>query len=269
MYKDGSWTGGSTDYGYFGIQFKDRAQKHGLTQEIIFKLEERILGYHRVVERIDIAHSDNYGPGLNVHSIKNPQAFFRAINIAKSNNEHGAFVHTYDESEYEKMKLFLVNAGAAGMAVKEGDIVSVFKNPDMARKDLIERINNVLLVEALKNGGERLDCFDGFLPELYARFGFTPVARLGFNDDFAPEHWNFDRDGRPNIIFMAHSGDSLEEVLRKQKEKAFVPYSKVKDTVPFAESYDQASEMVSEFLRSRDDKSRELNKSHEPKIKMS
>ena len=116
-------------------------------------------------------------------------------------------MHAYEKEEYKKMKLFVVNAGAAGMAVKEGDIVSVFKNPDMALKDSIERINNTLLITGIKNGGERLDCFDGFLPELYSKFGFVPCARLKFNDEFAPEGWNFERDGRPNILFMAHNGD--------------------------------------------------------------
>lgn len=51
--------------------------------------------------------------------------------------------------------MFLVNAGCAGCAVtKDGDIVSVFKNDDMAQKDDVEKISTALLLTAIENGGK-------------------------------------------------------------------------------------------------------------------
>ncbi|OGE26187.1 hypothetical protein A2780_00035 [Candidatus Daviesbacteria bacterium RIFCSPHIGHO2_01_FULL_41_45] len=258
IYTEGSWSGGNDEYGYFGIQFKNPVQKESISKEIRGYLEEKILGYHRLIEREDILHTENFAPGIHVHELKNSEKFYKAITTAKEGNDHGAFVHAYEKEEYKKMKLFVVNAGAAGMAVKEGDIVSVFKNPDMALKDSIERINNTLLITGIKNGGERLDCFDGFLPELYSKFGFVPCARLKFNDEFAPEGWNFERDGRPNILFMAHNGDSLEEIFKKQEEKSWIKYSEIKDNVPFVEDYEQAVELQTKFLHERDEKSKEM-----------
>jgi len=269
IYKEGSWSGGNDEYGYFGIQFKELKQKEEISREIRGYLEEKVLGYHRIVERGDIIKTENYGPGLHIHELKNSEKFYEAINSAKKDNEYGSFVHAYERDEYKKMKLFVVNAGAAGVAVKKGDIVSVFKNPDMALKDSIERINNTLLVTALKNGGERLDCFDGFLPELYAKFGFVPCARLKFNDEYAPEGWNFERDGKPNILFMGHNGDTLDEIYKKQENKSWTKYADVRENVPFVEDYDQASEVVSEFLKNRDEKTKEFrNEENRSEIKL-
>lgn len=256
-YPDNSWTGGQEEHGYFGIQLPEDEDKELVSSEMRSFLEETALGYHRLVEQGDIVSSENYGPNLNIHHINDPEVFFRAINAAKGDNDHGAFVHAYDVEDYAHMKLFVVNAGAAGIAVKEsGDIVSVFKNPDMAQKDMIEKINNVLLLTALKNGGEKLDCFDGFLPELYSRFGFRPAVKLKFNDEFAPEGWNYDRDGRPDIVFMVHNGESVEEVLRKQKTKEYIPYSQLTSETPYAEDYDDATRLVQEYISER--KSREV-----------
>ncbi len=43
-----------------------------------------------------------------------------------------------------------------------------------------------MLCQAIVPGGRRLDCFDTVLPDLYADAGFVPVARLKWNDDYAP-----------------------------------------------------------------------------------
>jgi hypothetical protein len=256
-YPEKSWTGGEETHGYFGIQLGETDEKNKIAVEIIDFLEEKVLGYHRLVEQEDIIKTENHGPNLNIHYIDDPEVFNRAICAAKGYNEHGAFVHTYEAEEYKDMKLFIVNAGAAGIAVKkDGDVVSVFKNPDMAQKDDIEKINKELLLTAIDNGGKKLDCFDGFLPELYSKFGFEPGCRIEFNDEFAPEGWDFERDGRPDIIFMIHNGDTAEEIKRKQASGEYKNYVDVKETIPYAENYDQAIEFVNEKLIEREKEKR-------------
>ena len=44
-------------------------------------------------------------------------------------------------------------------------------------------------------------------------FGFQPVAKVRFDDQFAPKDWNYERDGRPDIIFWIHNGESWEKVI--------------------------------------------------------
>jgi hypothetical protein len=252
-YPEKSWTGGKEAHGYFGIQLGENDEKKKVAGEIVDFLEEKILGYHRLVEREDIIKTEKHGPNLNIHHISDPKVFYRAICAAKGDNEHGAFVHSYEAEEYKDMKLFIVNAGAAGIAVKkDGDVISVFKNPDMARKDDIEKINKELLLTAIDNGGKKLDCFDGFLPELYSRFGFEPGCWIKFNDEFAPEGWDFERDGRPDILFMIHNGDTVETIKRKQAQGEYKKYAEIKEATPYVENYDKAVELVSEKLMARE-----------------
>ena len=55
----------------------------------------------------------------------------------------------------------------------------------------------------------RPDCFDTVLPDMYADAGFVPVARLAWNDDYAPGGWDYQlfgtfNGGRPDVVFMAY-----------------------------------------------------------------
>ena len=60
-----------------------------------------------------------------------------------------------------------------------------------------------MLREAIRLGGSKLDCFDGYLPKFYARNGFQETKREPWNDDFAPADWDYETMGRPDIVFMA------------------------------------------------------------------
>ena len=53
-------------------------------------------------------------------------------------------------------------------------------------------------MKAISEGGIKLDCFDGFLPKLYAKFGFEPVAKVKFDPNFQPAGWK-DEFGTPDI----------------------------------------------------------------------
>lgn len=245
-----AWIGGNQDSGFFGIQLGETPEKHKTAKEIVSFLEEKTLGYHRLIEKSDVISTDNYGFNLNIHHINNNQAFYNAIMSAKDENDHSAFLTSYEQDDYKDMELFIVNAGAAGMAIKnDGDIVSVFKNPDMAKKDDIDKINRILLLTAVKNGGLKMDCFDGFLPSLYCRYGFRPVCKLKFNDEYAPEGWNFERDGRPDVVFMASLGDDYDTVVAKNADNEYPAYYDY-DNIPYIEEYDEALELVNAQLKS-------------------
>ncbi len=154
--------------------------------------------------------------------------------LTKNSKQHGAFVHAYPAAEYSKMKIFLLNDGSekgvAGLAVKDGDIVSVFKHPSCKVRGVVDKF---LIPKALENGGNRLDCFNGFLPKLYARNGFEPVSKTSFNRDFAPEDWNYDRDGEPDVIFMKHSTRTPPEELVRDVESSI-------ERLPASGSYKEA-----------------------------
>lgn len=154
---------------------------------------------------------------------------------------NGAYVHTYPVDDYKEMDMLLTEDSKAGVAIKgDEDIVSVFKHPKSTVRNLVD----TLLPEAIKRGGNRLDCFNGVLPILYSKHGLVPVAKVEFNQDFAPEDWNYARDGKPDIIFMAYGPNvKIEEDPAVRKEII----KKIIDGLPHS-TYDEASNMQKAFL---------------------
>ncbi len=103
------------------------------------------------------------------------------------------------KGNYTDYECYLGPNGLYGMAIaKDGDIVSVFKNPDFQEK----RVADILIEFAKAKGGKKLDCFDGFLTKLYSKFGFKEKTRMSWDDRYAPNNWNYERDGRPDVVMM-------------------------------------------------------------------
>ena len=56
---------------------------------------------------------------------------------------------------------------------------------------------------------------------MYCKYGFIPVCKDKFNRDFAPDNWNYDRDGEPDVVFMYFCGDSPKDVINKSGNKEY------------------------------------------------
>lgn len=153
--------------------------------------------------------------GKAVYDMRNTDdgvSFFNAITQAKKENPYGAYVTAYNANDYTGFRTMLDDTGKAGIAVKpDGDIISVFNNPTSGRKKAV----STLLINALDAGGTKLDNFDGTLSEKYEQHGFVPVARVAFDREYAPDGWNYERDGTPDVIFWVHNGDTPEQVAQK------------------------------------------------------
>ena len=148
---------------------------------------------------------------IDLRTEHDPSSFYTKIGEAKESNPYGAFVTQHEIEDYAKMRTFLNDDGTVGVAVKDdGDIVSVFKN----RKNKSRGAVSSILLTALENGGTKLDNYNGELSRMYLAHGFIPVARTAFVDEYAPSDWNYERDGRPDIIFWAHNGDNADLTAR-------------------------------------------------------
>lgn len=78
---------------------------------------------------------------------------------------------------------FLSTSGRTGfMLTPEGEIQNLFST---------EHAGVAALEQAIREGGTRLDCFDGFLPLFYERFGFREVRR--------EPNWT---PGGPDVVYM-------------------------------------------------------------------
>lgn len=158
--------------------------------------------------------------------------FRRAIEDAKASHKFGAAVYVYPEADYAGMRLFLTKDGKAGFALKDDDIVSVFAGPEhKGGADAVMQL-------AVQEGGRRLDAFDTVLPHLYAKHGFKAVARVPWNEEYAPEGWDKNLfqaygKGEPDVVYMVYDpayfgryekrqGDIVEDpaaAAKKQREK--------------------------------------------------
>lgn len=126
--------------------------------------------------------------------------------------EYAASVDVKELKDYKDMKaLILSEDKKTGCAVtKDGDIVSLFSSsPERGRAV-------PMLLLAVKNGGKKLDCFDIYLPKLYAKAGFKAVARNHWNEEYKPDGWNkelFDgyNHGEPDVVFMVYDASGQQQ----------------------------------------------------------
>ena len=138
------------------------------------------------------------------------------------------------------MRCFLSASGQQGFAVaKDGDIVSVFNS-----NKHIKGATKIMMPMAIKMGGKKLDCYNinNGLLKVYSKFGFVPVVRVPFNRVYNPEFPT--RYGTPDVLIMAHNGDSAEKV--KQKYGTY-DIQKTEE-VPIESDYDKAMKMRDDFL---------------------
>ncbi len=159
--------------------------------------------------------------------------FHRAISLAKKHNRYGAAVHIYDEADYQGAKLFTTPDGKAGFAIKpDGDIVSVFSDPRSAKDRPASSL--AMLQLALQMGGRKLDAFDTVLPTLYGANGMRPVARIAWDDEFAPEGWDKKvfakfNNGEPDVVFMVYDPDYVFKPGDVKKAPLFASYEEAVD----------------------------------------
>jgi hypothetical protein len=144
-------------------------------------------------------------------SKKGTERFHDAITAAKDKLKFGASVHAYDAGEYANTKMYVTPDDKAGFALKpDGDIVSAFSS-----KSKVQRAGDSILALAVQQGGKKLDAFDTVLPAIYSDNGFRAVARLKWNDEFAPPDWDYKtfgkfNGGRPDVVFMVHDPDNAK-----------------------------------------------------------
>lgn len=120
----------------------------------------------------------------------------------------------YTPDEFSKMDCYKALDFNAGFCLKDGDIVSVHNNTP------ILGLGNVLMQAAIRNGGHKLDHFDGFLSSIYEKAGFKVVGKDAWNDDYAPPGWKykpidfFDADQcvyAAEALELFHKGIPMEE----------------------------------------------------------
>lgn len=142
---------------------------------------------------------------------RDAETYRRQMETLRDGNRFAASVYVYSDDEYAGMRLLVTDDGRSGIALKDDEIVSLYAHHDSSHPGAA----NSMLETAVAAGGRRLDCFDTVLPAIYAKSGFVPVARLRWNDDYAPDGWDYNtyaafNGGRPDVVFMAYDPASVD-----------------------------------------------------------
>lgn len=108
------------------------------------------------------------------------------------------FLTPYKPEDMKGWKTYLTGDGVGYSLTDQDDIIGIFNNSGR-RGAGVEAV-----IEAIKNGGKTLDCIDGHLDKYYSKFGFNLKERIEWNDDYAPEGWNYEKYGRPTVSFWEY-----------------------------------------------------------------
>ena len=143
-------------------------------------------------------------PKINqVDAASSAQAYHDDMVAAMSVHRFGAQVEIKSPEDLATMRTFRTEGGG-GFAIKnDGDVVAVFGSQSE------EGSGYAILQAAVEAGGRKLDAFNTFLPDIYESVGFRPVARMPWNDEFAPPDWDKNvfakyQNGEPDIVFFVH-----------------------------------------------------------------
>ena len=117
-----------------------------------------------------------------------------------------------------------VTDGSSTIAIDNGNIVAVCKNPGDIK-------GNQLLQFAVKNGGNKLDSYDGN-HGFYIKNGFEPVSWCKWDQRYASDGWEEAKVEAENIIFYKYTGKESEYKTPDDFYKA----------IPASKDYDTASE---------------------------
>lgn len=175
---------------------------------------------------------------------RSAQQFSEAINSAKASLgqfgesvfvypvESGVDADGYPETGYQDMRLFLTEDGTGGFALKQTDIdgaidiVSVFNSAESPNK----QVNYPMIRLAVEEGGNMLDAFDIYLPNLYSANGFKIRSRLKWDNEQAPDGWDKEafknyNNGEPDVVFMYYQPDRVDVYERDSGEgEVFTDY---------------------------------------------
>lgn len=167
-------------------------------------------------------------------------AFSAALEAARTADaDHGWAVTPQSTEDLQGKTLLMDEGGTIGFAVTaDGDIEAVFKNKQLNHTP---HAMDGVMPQAIAAGGVKLDCYGKDLVRIYERYGFTPVARVEFNEQYANPGWDAS-NGTPYIYFMVHNGDSAETVAANIGKYPHMERSQLESLPTYGkEGYDQAA----------------------------
>ena len=70
------------------------------------------------------------------------------------------------------------------------------------------------LSEAVRLGGKKLADYDGERNRFYEASGFVAESRAEFDPKQAPEGWDYEKQGKPDILFRRYAGEEAAQAAK-------------------------------------------------------
>jgi hypothetical protein len=138
--------------------------------------------------------------------------FSKTARENKKAHKFGASVDVLSPRKYNGYDLIRIKNDAGGTVTlsisPDGEVGSVTKSSKATEADV-----DAVFDAAIATGRVKfLNGFETVLPDIYANYGFKPVARLKFDPQFQPPGWSYAtykkyNDGQPDVIFMRFTGE--------------------------------------------------------------
>lgn len=173
-------------------------------------------------------------------SVEDYMVFYNSLKEARINNNHGYYVDLDEPSHYKKTNNFLIHKGIGGYSIDNGNLIAVHKNPKLAQEANMGHIMHALMLSALRNGATKLDCYGEFLGETYMQFG-----KMAFNRAYNPE-WPYKEE--PNVYVMFKAINSLEELVKHQKDDSLLHLDEVEESLLMFDDYDELMQLRDKVL---------------------
>lgn len=129
--------------------------------------------------------ADNYVAELNDTKEADPDTYWSVSAVTPEDAQNGTVIDV---------------DGGKGLVTQDGDIIGVFKKIGSKVKGVADKI----IQKSIEAGGFKLDNFDGYLTKIYERNGFRVTSRVPFNEEYAPEGWSEEKNGRPDVVSMVY-----------------------------------------------------------------
>jgi hypothetical protein len=106
--------------------------------------------------------------------------------------------YTAEQLAEKGARIFLTDDGAGFALTANGDMIGVFNNSGRSGAG----VEAVIL--GIAEGAKTLDCIGSHLENYYARFGFVEKERMKWDDERAPDGWEYSLGGRPDVVFFEY-----------------------------------------------------------------
>jgi hypothetical protein len=119
--------------------------------------------------------------------------------VKRDRSRRGSFLTKYSVSDLKRFKTFKHEEFDVGYAISpDGELVNLFNNSD------VPGLGKLAVEDAKSRGARKLDAYDGYLTQYYKSLGFKETQRVKFLDEYAPDGWDFQKNGRPDIVYMVN-----------------------------------------------------------------